>query len=175
MVLLSLCVTIIPNVVLTIQQSSLLDLLRMTRTFRLIRSVRTLRHVNAVKSIQIILETLNQSLIAMSNIFLLTLLIGCKIHLKLDMYTLIAVFLYGSIDPYNFGSVGNSAMVFVQVASLDLWSNIYMKSKSQAPDINKEIMASYYMNLASLEHNMNLYDRHNRLVEDLIGILKKNK
>ena len=44
-----------------------------------------------------------------------------------------SVFLFGKIDPENFGSLQHSAKVYLQVSSLDLWSAIYFKSKAQAP------------------------------------------
>ncbi len=54
---------------------------------------------------------------------------------NLDFYSVLSVYMFGTIDPENFGNLAVSAKVYLQVSSLDLWSQIYFKSKYQAPSI----------------------------------------
>ena len=121
------------------------SILSVVRVARLCRVFRTLKSLKAVESIQTILQTLYLSLPALLTIYLLTLLIGCtffyftlsafKTNLQwcLDFYAVMSVVLFGHVDPQNFGNLASSAKVYLQVSSLDLWTQIYFKSKDDAP------------------------------------------
>ncbi|KAJ3343576.1 hypothetical protein HDU91_000365 [Kappamyces sp. JEL0680] len=116
-----LAIFLIPNMT-----DTALRMLKMLRSFRILRILKLLRTVSVIQSLQTILQTLSLSFPAMTTILLLTLYI-------LYFYTVMCVFLFNSIDPSNFGNLAYSARAFLQVASLDVWSSIYIQNKSVAP------------------------------------------
>lgn len=101
-------------------------ILSLVRAIRLVRIFRTLKSLKSMEAIQTILQTLFLSLPALTTIWILTLLIGY-------FYSVLSSFLFGKIDPKNFGSLEKSALVYLQVSSLDLWTTIYFKNKDEAP------------------------------------------
>jgi hypothetical protein len=51
------------------------------------------------------------------------------------MYTVSSVYLYGELDPKHFGTIPLSARQYLQVLTLDTWSNFYVNVKDAAPDM----------------------------------------
>lgn len=131
-------------------------ILALLRAARLFRVFRTLKSFKSVEAIQTIIQTLFLSLPALTTIWLLTLLIGCKAEIVIyfvDFYTVLSVFLFGTIDPENFGSLQKSAKVYLQVSSLDLWTTIYFKSKYAAPSLFP-VLVSYVIVLSFVLLNL---------------------
>ncbi|KAI9139620.1 Ion transport protein-domain-containing protein [Paraphysoderma sedebokerense] len=108
--------------------TNVIRLLRLFRTFRAIRSLRVLRTITFLKSLQIIVQTLLQSIPAMSSIVALAALV-------LYIFAVIGRTLYGSVDPARFGSLGKTFFRLFSLMTLDEWTSIWHDNKAKAPEI----------------------------------------
>ncbi|KAI8897129.1 Ion transport protein-domain-containing protein [Globomyces pollinis-pini] len=126
LVILSLTTIILPHISITFQSPNVLALIRMARSLRIIRTVRTLGKFQFVKSIKMIIDTLMHSVQAMSVILFVSVIV-------FYIYTVLGVLAFSKVDPYRFQSLSSSYVVFLQVLSLDLWSDTAIDNKQVAP------------------------------------------
>ncbi|KAJ1505431.1 hypothetical protein HMI56_001132 [Coelomomyces lativittatus] len=96
--------------------------------FRAIRSLRALRAIAFFGSLQVIVETLLQSIPAISSILALAFLL-------LYIFAVIGRTLYGQIDTIHFGSIFYCFVSLFTFITLDNWSDVYFQNKHMVPDI----------------------------------------
>ncbi|KAI9224745.1 hypothetical protein BC828DRAFT_402015 [Blastocladiella britannica] len=108
--------------------SVIIRLVRVFRAFRAVRSLRALRAISFLRSLQVLVATLLKSIPAMSSIVSLAFLV-------LYIFAVIARSLYGNVDKWRFGHIGNTLFRLFAVLTLDDWSTIYLDNREVAPDM----------------------------------------
>ncbi|KAI9183569.1 Cation channel sperm-associated protein 1 [Blastocladiella emersonii ATCC 22665] len=103
-------------------------LFRVFRAFRAVRSLRALRAISFLRSLQVLVQTLLQSIPAMSSIVSLAALV-------LYIFAVIARSMYGTIDVARFGTLGTTFFRLFAVLTLDDWTTIYYDNSARAPDL----------------------------------------
>jgi cation channel sperm-associated protein 1 len=136
--------------------TSIFRLLRILRAVRAIRVLRVLRTISFLKSLQSLVSTILKSLPAMGNIVFLMLIIQCGWILlgfffnffymrssplirlppcTPDLFSIIGASTYKTIDPYRFGSIGQSFFQLFQVLTLDNWHLVYKDNRDKDGNI----------------------------------------
>ena len=108
--------------------------IRILRAFRSVRVFRAFKSLSAVKSLQMIVKTLFQSVVALASISLTGALILCTLF-NLDAWAVIGTCYYGSVSA-DFSSVWKTSFRLIRVISLDTWTEYYYNLSSQAPTLS---------------------------------------
>ncbi|KAJ3371077.1 Cation channel sperm-associated protein 1 [Allomyces arbusculus] len=103
-------------------------LFRVFRAFRAIRSLRALRAITFLSSLQVLVQTLLQSIPAMSSIVALAALV-------LYIFSVIGRTLYATVDPWRFSSLPKTMFRLFATLTLDDWSKIFWDNRAKDPNI----------------------------------------
>ncbi|KAI8913356.1 Ion transport protein-domain-containing protein [Gorgonomyces haynaldii] len=129
------------------QISGFIYSVRILRSLRIIRLIKSIKGVQFLSSLQLIINTLLESMPALGSIVTTG-------GLMLYIWAIIGTCFYGPLDP-RFSSVGMTFFRLTHVVSLDTWTESYYALKDVAPSIGFYlcsfviIMAYIFLNLVT--------------------------
>eukprot|EP01135_Chromosphaera_perkinsii_P010938 Nk52_evm1s2288 gene=Nk52_evmTU1s2288 len=100
-------------------------LLRVFRAFKAIRALRVLRTISFLKNLQVIVNTIIQSIPALGSIVML-------LFLVMYAFAIIARGIFADVDPGRYGNIFRTMFVLFQLITLDDWFFYYTDVKDKA-------------------------------------------